>query len=114
MPEVLSVGRDVTERHIAELRLAESEARFRDLADKSSDVVWHFVAEPTPHFDYISPSVENILGYPPSYFLEDFNRMLEILDDAGPSCHRTRLRGEHLLEALRLPPPPRRRLDRHR
>jgi diguanylate cyclase (GGDEF)-like protein/PAS domain S-box-containing protein len=79
--EVLSVGRDVTERYVTELKLAESEARFRDLADKSADVVWRFIIEPQPHFDYISPSIENILGYPPSYFLEDFNRMLEVLDD---------------------------------
>ncbi len=96
--EVLSVGRDVTERHVAELRLAESEARFRDLADKSSDIVWHFVSEPRPHFDYISPSVENILGYPPSYFLEDFNRMLEILDDEGRAVIDRAFRGEQLLK----------------
>ena len=81
--EVLSVGRDVSERHDAALRLAESEARFRDLADKSADVVWRFTLEPTPHFEYVSPSVENILGYPPSYFLGDFSRILDILDDAG-------------------------------
>src|SRR5262245_54627591 len=61
-PEVLSVGRDVTERHVAEQRLAESETRFRDLADKSSDVVWHITAKPTPRFDYMSPSVESVLG----------------------------------------------------
>jgi len=35
-PEVLSVGRDVTARRDAELRLAASEARFRNLADHSS------------------------------------------------------------------------------
>ena len=46
--EVLAVGRDVTGRHIAELNLAASEARFRDLADKSADVVWRFVMEPNP------------------------------------------------------------------
>ena len=80
---VLSVGRDVSERHEAEVQLAESEARFRDLADKSADVVWRFTLEPTPHFEYMSPSVENILGYPPSYFLGDFSRILDILDDAG-------------------------------
>lgn len=96
--EVLSVGRDVTERRVAELRLAESEARFRDLADKSSDVVWHFVAEPRPHFDYMSPSVENILGYPASYFLEDFNRMLDILDDAGRTAINRALHGGRVLE----------------
>ena len=31
-PEILSVGRDVTARHVAERKLADSEARFRDLS----------------------------------------------------------------------------------
>jgi diguanylate cyclase (GGDEF)-like protein/PAS domain S-box-containing protein len=79
--EILAVGRDVTARHIAETRLAESEARFRDLADKSADVMWRFVLEPHPHFDYMSPSIENILGYPPSFFLGDFDQFLAILSD---------------------------------
>jgi diguanylate cyclase (GGDEF)-like protein/PAS domain S-box-containing protein len=95
--EVLSVGRDVTERHIAEVKLAESEARFRNLADKSADVVWSFVSEPAPHFDYMSPSVENILGYPPSFFLDDFTRMLEILDDEGRTAIDRALRREQTL-----------------
>jgi diguanylate cyclase (GGDEF)-like protein/PAS domain S-box-containing protein len=81
--EVLAVGRDVTGRHIAELNLADSEARFRDLADKSADVVWRFILHPQPHFDYMSPSVERILGYPPSFFVEDPTRFLDILDDEG-------------------------------
>jgi diguanylate cyclase (GGDEF)-like protein/PAS domain S-box-containing protein len=96
-PEVLSVGRDVTGRRDAEIRLAESEARFRDLADKSADVVWRFIFEPTPHFDYISPSVENILGYPPSYFLEDFTRMLEVLDDDGRAAIERAAHGSKIL-----------------
>ncbi|MEP7048264.1 MAG: sensor domain-containing diguanylate cyclase [Ilumatobacteraceae bacterium] len=96
--EVLSIGRDVTERHDAEVRLAESEARFRDLADKSADVVWRFSLEPTPHFEYMSPSVESIIGYPPSYFLEDFSRVLAILDDAGRTAIDRALRDEQILE----------------
>jgi diguanylate cyclase (GGDEF)-like protein/PAS domain S-box-containing protein len=79
--EVLAVGRDVTARHIAEAKLAESESRFRDLADNSADVIWSFVLEPYPHFDYMSPSIENILGYPPSFFLDDFSRFLDIVSD---------------------------------
>lgn len=78
--EVLSVGRDVTDRHLAELRLIESEARFRDLADRSSDIVWRMVTRPTPHFDYVSPSVFDILGFPPEEFLADFDRIVEITD----------------------------------
>jgi diguanylate cyclase (GGDEF)-like protein/PAS domain S-box-containing protein len=96
--EVLAVGRDVTRRHVTEFKLAESEARFRDLADKSADVVWRFVSVPFPHFDYMSPSVEKILGYPPSYFLEDFTRMLDLLDDGGRSAIERALHGEHVLE----------------
>jgi diguanylate cyclase (GGDEF)-like protein/PAS domain S-box-containing protein len=91
--EVLGVGRDVTGRHIAELFLADSEARFRDLADKSADVVWRFFTHPYPHFDYLSPSIENILGYPPAVFLDDFNRLLDILDDEGREIIRRSLDG---------------------
>jgi diguanylate cyclase (GGDEF)-like protein/PAS domain S-box-containing protein len=78
--------------------LAETQAQFRDLADKSADVVWRFASEPTPHFTYMSPSVETILGYPPSYFLENFARMLEILDDSGRSAIALAIRGERVLE----------------
>jgi diguanylate cyclase (GGDEF)-like protein len=95
---VLSVGRDVTERHLAEIKLAENEARFRNLADKSADVVWSFVSAPSPHFDYMSPSVEGTLGYPPSYFLEDFGRMLEILDDEGRTAISRALLNEQILD----------------
>ncbi|MEY2444904.1 MAG: hypothetical protein QOE00_1484, partial [Ilumatobacteraceae bacterium] len=96
--QVLAVGRDVTRRHVAEMQLADSEARFRDLADKSVDVVWRFAAEPFPHFSYMSPSVETILGYPPSYFLDDFGRMLDILDDTGKAAIVSAINGAQVLE----------------
>ena len=96
--EILSIGRDVTDRHLAEEALAASEARYRDLADKSADVVWHFVLEPEPHFDYMSPSVERILGYPVSYFLEDFGRMLDILDDSSTTAIARAINGERILD----------------
>ena len=96
--EVLAVGRDVTGRHFAELNLAASEARFRDLADKSADVVWRFVMEPYPHFDYMSPSVENILGYPPSMFLGDLTHFLDILDDEGRALIMAALHGKSMPE----------------
>ena len=96
--EVLAVGRDVTGRHIAELNLAESEARFRDLADKSADVVWRFLAEPYPHLDYVSPSVENVLGYPASFFLDDFTRFLSILDDNDRAAIARAMHGEPMPE----------------
>jgi diguanylate cyclase (GGDEF)-like protein/PAS domain S-box-containing protein len=96
--EVLAVGRDVTRRHIAEMNLAASEARFRDLADKSADVVWRFASDPFPHFDYMSPSVDYILGYPHSFFLDDFTRILDVLDDSGRSAVVRAIHGKRILE----------------
>ncbi|HZB40711.1 MAG TPA: sensor domain-containing diguanylate cyclase, partial [Ilumatobacter sp.] len=67
---------------------------------KSSDIVWHIVADPTPHFDYMSPSVESILGYPPTHFLDDFNRVLDILDDNSRKVIHLALRGERPLSRM--------------
>ena len=96
--EILSVGRDVTARHLAEIQLADSEARFRDLADKSSDIVWHLWFEPQPHFDYVSPSVESILGYPPAFFLDDFSRLVDVVDEDGRSRIQRAISGEQPLQ----------------
>ena len=93
-PEVLAVGRDVTARHIAEMNLAASEQRFRDLADNTADVVWRFNMFPHPHFDYVSPSVQTLLGRPPAYFLEDSGRLVAMLDDEGRAMAAAALRGE--------------------
>ena len=96
--EILAVGRDVTARHRAETRLLESETRFRTLADESTDVMFHFVLAPDPHFDYMSPSVENILGYPPSRFLDDFTEFLNILTEDGRALIERAFGGEDLPE----------------
>ena len=100
--EVLSIGRDVTRRRDAELSLAETEAGFRDLADRSADVVWRFSLEPTPHFDYMSPSVESISGYTPAYFLEDFTRIMHVLDEEGTALIARALKGEELPDSFDL------------
>ncbi|MEQ1699592.1 MAG: diguanylate cyclase [Ilumatobacteraceae bacterium] len=81
--EVIAIGRDVTERRSFEQALMESEARFRELAENSSDMVFRFLVAPTPHFDYLSPSVETITGYPVTMFLEDFGRFADMLDEDG-------------------------------
>jgi diguanylate cyclase (GGDEF)-like protein/PAS domain S-box-containing protein len=94
--EVLGVGRDVTARHIAELKLADSEARFRDLADDSADIIWRYFAKPYPHLDYISPAVDKILGHPASFFLEDFNRVLDIVDPDGKAMIIRAMEGDPL------------------
>ena len=93
-PEVLAVGRDVTARHIAEMRLAASEQRFRDLADNTADVVWRFTMFPRPHFDYLSPSVQTLLHRPAAYFLEDSSRLVAMLDENGRAMAAAALGGQ--------------------
>jgi two-component system NtrC family sensor kinase len=46
--------------------LRESDARFRRLADQASDVVFRFGLVPYPGFEYVSPSVERMIGYSPA------------------------------------------------
>ena len=54
---------DVTDRVVAERRLAESEARYRMLAENASDIV--FEVAPDDTFLWFSPSVFDVLGWTP-------------------------------------------------
>jgi diguanylate cyclase (GGDEF)-like protein/PAS domain S-box-containing protein len=56
-------ARDVTERKLAEQRLAASEARFRSLVQHASDVI--AVIDPAGRVEYISPSSTAVLGLQP-------------------------------------------------
>ena len=78
--EVVAVGRDVTDRHLAELQLAASEVRFRELAERSPDVVWRLQVKPTLRLDYLSPSIERLTGYSPAELQADIGRFRDILD----------------------------------
>lgn len=66
-----SISRDLSDIHVAEQRLRESEQRFRLLAENASDVIFLRRFEPTTHFEYVSPAVEAILGYRPEDFYAD-------------------------------------------
>lgn len=100
-PEIVSVGRDVTDRHLALQALAESETRFRTLADSSSDIVWR-VRQATRSFDYLSPATVHILGYEPDHFIENAGRLFEISDSTTRRLLERLLAGEHLPDRLDL------------
>jgi PAS domain S-box-containing protein len=63
-PEALfGVFRDITEREVAARRLEASEAYHRLLTENSTDVIARYGED--GKFTYLSPAVENILGYSP-------------------------------------------------
>jgi len=83
------LARDVTEEKAAAVRIRESEAKYRFLTEKTSDLVW------TSGMDlkttYVSPSEEKILGYAPGERIgrvpseilspESFSRALKTFQD---------------------------------
>jgi two-component system cell cycle sensor histidine kinase/response regulator CckA len=73
VPAVLrevAVASDVRERRVAEAARDESEARFARFVENAQDIVVRYRVSP-PAFEYISPSVQTILGYSPAEFYAD-------------------------------------------
>ncbi|HEU19759.1 MAG TPA: PAS domain S-box protein [Deltaproteobacteria bacterium] len=70
---------DVSEEVRLKKDLIEQEQRYRLLADNVSDVIW--TADLYLHFNYVSPSVERLLGYNPDEIL--YHPMDEIFSPAS-------------------------------
>lgn len=58
--EILGVGRDINDQKLAELALAESEAKFRTLADSSPTAIMMYQDD---KFVYVNKAAERISGY---------------------------------------------------
>ena len=59
--EIQGIGVNVTDKVIAEQALQNSEQKFRLLAEHSEDII--SVSEPNGTLQYVSPSIEKVLGY---------------------------------------------------
>ena len=92
--EILAVGRDVTERRNAELRLAASEDLFRSLAEAATDLVWRLSAAPAVGLSYVSPSVETLTGWQAADVTGDLDRLRSVLDEHGNEILDRALAGE--------------------
>ncbi len=66
MKEILSIGKDDTERKKFERALQESEERFRGLVENAYDIIYTLTPEGT--FSYVSPNLKEILGFDVSDF----------------------------------------------
>lgn len=68
---MVAVSNDVTTIREAEEKMAESESRFRLLAENAKDMVFRYAVKPVPHFEYVSPSCTEINGYTPEEHYAD-------------------------------------------
>jgi diguanylate cyclase (GGDEF)-like protein len=72
-----------------------SETRFRELADRSPDVVFRFSREPEPHIDYLSPSFEQLTGIPVAAVESDLRVFAAALDHDGRALLADAAAGRH-------------------
>ena len=68
---VALTGREISAFLASQAALADSEERFRLLAERSRDVIFKFRSSPDFAFDYISPRVTELTGYTTAELLHD-------------------------------------------
>jgi PAS domain S-box-containing protein len=65
--------------------LREKEMQFQRMVESAPDLLYRWVPDPSPRFEYISPSVRQILGYAPEELMETPRRLMDRIhpDDAA-------------------------------
>ncbi len=63
----IGIKQDITERKLAEHTLRESEEKYRNLVEKTSDWVWEI--DERNRYTYVSPRIREILGHAPEEVL---------------------------------------------
>lgn len=63
----------------AESKLYHAESQFKLIAENASDIIFFYRIEPAS-FTYVTPSVENVLGYLPQDFYDETNFLIDIAD----------------------------------
>ncbi len=71
---------EIQDRMRAEETIRKSEVRFRLLAENAQDIIFRFRLGATPEFEYVSPSVQSILGYSPADFYQNPLLLEQILE----------------------------------
>lgn len=80
----LSTMRDITDRKRAEEALTTSEARFRNIAESSQDIIYQVRLYPEVSFEYVSPALEMVTGFPPQALYENPSLYLDrLLPETG-------------------------------
>ena len=103
--EVRGTLYDITERKLAEQKLAQSESQFRSLIENSTDVI--MVIDAKSRILYVSPSVERVLGYRPEELIGrsslDFSHPedLELVRQAVEETLTTRPQGRKIEHRFR-------------
>jgi PAS domain S-box-containing protein len=86
--QVISIFEDITEKHLTELALRDSEYKYRLLAENAIDVIWQLDLQ-TMQFIYISPSIYTLRGLTVEEAMQE--KIEDTIDEQGLDLLRVHL-----------------------